>query len=681
MMPEAPPESTVKTAHVAAFDWGVAEDESAARDQVEAASRLRQEVESRYPDAKLLPSPGGVAILFSGSFSDALDATGYLCSLSLKSPRVGFSSGPIYSHSDISLQETFAGPAVNMAFRLRDHASDGQILLAGAAIDELAATENQLAPIGNRELRPGQFTAVYAIGGEGERREEPLLSQPEIAIRSGIKRKVVLVYKRRTEPDNYVLWKLEQSLRDFGHDVFIDRHLVGGTDWRNEIRQRILDADFLIPLVSLASASSEMMLEEVRIAVRAFQTHGHPRVLPIRVAYEGNLPSELSNYLDPFQYVLWEERGEDHHMVSQVQTALQQNLEAPVKPVIAPVVEVPSITLEAIGGAVPLGSRFYVPRPADEELRKGIDRRDSILLIKAARQMGKTSLLARGCQHAREHGARVAVTDLQRFEPNAFESLDSMLMALAFSLADSVDAEVLPDAFWKPHRGSKSNFESYLRKHIIADGGHLVWALDEVDRLQGRDFTGELFGLLRSFHNARAFEPDGHFHRLTMIFSYATEASDFIADMDQSPFNVGTPIPLSDFSASEVGQLHEAYGTPLTSERDLQDLIQLLGGHPYLLRRALTSIVIGPMTLAEFSRQALLDDGPLGDHLKRLLFILTQDQPLLSAMHEILDIGRSSARTQFYRLRSAGIVGGESPSTCGPRCALYGQYLAAYLPR
>ena len=35
----------------------------------------------------------------------------------------------------------------------------------------------------------------------------------------------------------------------------------------------------------------------------------------------------------------------------------------------------------------------------------------------------------------------------------------------------------------------------------------LVWAMDEVDRLFPCPFRSEVFGLFRSWHNARATEP------------------------------------------------------------------------------------------------------------------------------------------------------------------------------
>ena len=59
-----------------------------------------------------------------------------------------------------------------------------------------------------------------------------------------------------------------------------------------------------------------------------------------------------------------------------------------------------------MGGAVGLGSRFYVLHEADEESGAAVARRDSIVLVKGARQVGKTSVLARGLQRARESDAR-----------------------------------------------------------------------------------------------------------------------------------------------------------------------------------------------------------------------------------------------------------------------------------
>ena len=55
-------------------------------------------------------------------------------------------------------------------------------------------------------------------------------------------------------------------------------------------------------------------------------------------------------------------------------------------------------------------------RPADAAFRTAVARGDSIVLVKGPRQAGKTSLLARGLQSAREAGHQVVLTDLQKLD-------------------------------------------------------------------------------------------------------------------------------------------------------------------------------------------------------------------------------------------------------------------------
>src|SRR5262245_47897064 len=87
--------------------------------------------------------------------------------------------------------------------------------------------------------------------------------------------------------------------------------------------------------------------------------------------------------------------------------------------------------LEPVGGAMPLNSKFYIVRGADEEFRAAIARQDSIVLIKGARQVGKTSLLARGLQQARAAGAKVVLTDLQKLNASDLASAEAFYLALA----------------------------------------------------------------------------------------------------------------------------------------------------------------------------------------------------------------------------------------------------------
>src|SRR5262249_9292212 len=155
----------------------------------------------------------------------------------------------------------------------------------------------------------------------------------------------------------------------------------------------------------------------------------------------------------------------------------------------------------------------------------------------------------RGLQEARTAGARVLVTDFQKLNASDLESADSLLRALGEWLADQLELETAPDKVWNPRRGPSVNFERYMLKKVMPRGtSTLVWAMDEVDRLFAYGYRSEVFGLFRSWHNARMTEPTLPWSRLTLAIAYATEAHLFIEDMNQSPFNVGTLLVLEDFN-------------------------------------------------------------------------------------------------------------------------------------
>jgi len=75
----------------------------------------------------------------------------------------------------------------------------------------------------------------------------------------------------------------------------------------------------------------------------------------------------------------------------------------------------------------------------EQEFQSALLRRDSIVLVKGARQMGKTSLLARGLQHARQSGARVALADFQKLNVKHLASVEAFYLTLGEFVADQLD--------------------------------------------------------------------------------------------------------------------------------------------------------------------------------------------------------------------------------------------------
>jgi hypothetical protein len=510
--------------------------------------------------------------------------------------------------------------------------------------------------------------------------------------------KVVLIYRRDAEPDQTLVKMLEEQLSAADCEVFVDRHLTMGVEWAKEIEARIRRADAVVPLLSTESIYSEMLGFEIETAHEAAQLNqGLPRILPIRVNYTGPLPEPVSSIVDPIQYFLWEGNQDDlglstelleviKHLPHRTRAAEPEPGQPAIKKAAAVSPErTPGplgrpAALESLGGAVPLNSEFYVERISDAELNTSIANRDSIVLIKGARQMGKTSLLARGLQQARTAGIKAVSTDLQKFNADSFKSVNALYLSLAASMVDQLELEVSPADIWEERRGPNANFERFMRRAILSRVyAPLVWGLDEVDRLFATPYGTDMFGLLRSWHNERALDPSGPWSTLTIVIAYATEAHLFITDMNQSPFNVGTRLMLEDFSLAQVEDLNRRYRQPLRDDEELSRFFRLVGGQPYLVRRGLHEMSKRQLSFEAFEDLASRDESFYGDHLRRALVLLVRDAEMSRAMRGLLHGEPCPNSDTFDRLRSASLVIGHTPEDARPRCRLYTSYLRRHL--
>jgi len=498
----------------------------------------------------------------------------------------------------------------------------------------------------------------------------PVPALPEPAVKAE-QLQVVLLYRRNVQPDEQIMHALEEKLTDQGYEVFVDRHLAVGVDWAREIEKKIGTADAVVALLSAASVESEMLSYEVQLAHSFSERQsGRPRLFPVRVQFQGEFPDSLHSALDGINYALWRDPADNDQIVADLAKALQAPQEAfRRKP-----------NLEPVGGALPLHSKFYIVRPSDQEFYSAVDRNDSIILLKGARQMGKTSLMARGLQQARKAGARVVLTDFQKLNSAHLQSVDSLFLCLAQAIAEQLDLDVIAEDSWNARRGPSMNFERFLRREILSRiDGHLVWGMDEVDRLFACDFGSEVFGLFRSWHNERSLDPSGPWQNLSLAIAYASEAHLFITDVNQSPFNVGTRLVLADFTLDQVRELNRRYGFPLSNEGELERFYALLGGQPFLTQRGLHQMTERGLPFLDFTAGAARDEGPYGDHLRRIFVSLNQDPSLCEVVRSVIGGKHSSNTESFYRLRSSGIVAGECARDMKLRCQLYEQYLSRHL--
>jgi hypothetical protein len=499
---------------------------------------------------------------------------------------------------------------------------------------------------------------------------------------------VFISYKHDVQPDVRLAGAVLGRLREAGHDVFIDSQIKVGDDWSTVIEEKVRSAEYLIVFLSPAAAASEMVIEEIRIARRIRAQQGRPKILPVRVAHEEPLPYELGAYLDQLQYALWRTNADDLSILDQLAAAIEgRDLPAHAVDLRREPIDERNATplpafdvrwLDSGTGAMRVANPFYIERDLDRKAKEAVTRMGETILIRGSRQSGKSSALARICQHARENAQKTLFVDFQGVDKSKLQDLNSLLRYLADLISLKLKTPEGPDGYWKSALGPADQFSGFFETEVLQHmKAPFVFALDEVDRIFGYPgYASEFFGLLRSWHNKRAF--DETWSNLNLVLAYSTESSLLIQDQNQSPFNVGEPLESSDFTSDQVIELNQRHGSPL-SRAEIDLLMSVVSGHPYLVRKALFELVANRRTFDVLRSSAADDDGPFSDHLQRSLVWLAGHEGLKAAFKSLLQTGVCDTDTNFHGLRAAGLVRGHSRQSAQPRCGLYRLYFTERL--
>jgi AAA-like domain len=182
--------------------------------------------------------------------------------------------------------------------------------------------------------------------------------------------------------------------------------------------------------------------------------------------------------------------------------------------------------------------------------------------------------------------------------------------------------------------------------------------------------AADFFGLLRAWHE-EAKNRD-IWKKLRLVVVHSTEVY-VPMDINQSPFNVGLPIELLEFTPQQVRDLAKLHGLDWQGEVDR--LMAVVGGHPYLIRLALYHIARQDLTLDELLATAPTEAGLYGDHLRRHLWNLQQQPELERSMRSVI-MDAHSVRLESslaFKLHSMGLVNLKGNEVI-PRIQLYRQY-------
>ena len=333
-------------------------------------------------------------------------------------------------------------------------------------------------------------------------------------------------------------------------------------------------------------------------------------------------------------------------------------------------------------GSVQPDSSLYTEREEIETVCcQTLQQPGSLLRVKAPKLFGKTSLI--NYILAQSQACQTTHLSLASVQQGIISNLDKFLRWFCLQVTLSINLENNLDKYWNTDiLGSNDNCTLYFEQYILPKlNCPLILALDDVDRVFSYPNVVEDFlGMLRCWHEKGKIYP--LWQKLRLMICHSTEV--YISlDLNQSPFNAGVPVELSEFNPQQVQRLATIHQLNWHSLQ-ITDLMALIGGHPYLVRLALYEISHRNLSLPQFLEEAIAQTNIYSPHLRRYLDILQKNnrQPLClrEAFKKVvtLDFPVKLDPLQIYQLHSMGLIKYQNNKLV-PRCELYREYFARVL--
>ena len=337
--------------------------------------------------------------------------------------------------------------------------------------------------------------------------------------------------------------------------------------------------------------------------------------------------------------------------------------------------ETPRAPFYVVGGTMAPGSPSYIRRRADDELLEAVLAGEFCYVL-TARQMGKSSLMARTVHRLREIGVDSAVVDLTQIGgAKSGINTEQWYYGIAHAIHRQLKPGVDTRAWWRERADlhAAQRFAELLRALVHEpERRRMVIFVDEIDATIDLPFSDEFFAAVRACYNARSL--DGAFARLTFVLLGVSTPQELIHDQAQTPFNIGRSIELTDFTIDEAlplaGGMRQQPG--VQAEALLRRVMYWTDGQPYLTQSLCRSVgdavagddVAGGTIVDRLVERRYLTDSALRDdhNLKFISARLTaagMPAELLDLYGQIVSgeaVANDATSPAHAELRLAGVV-------------------------
>lgn len=341
-----------------------------------------------------------------------------------------------------------------------------------------------------------------------------------------------------------------------------------------------------------------------------------------------------------------------------------------------------SISYPLIQGSISPDSPYYIQRQGIEKFCLEILEQPNLYLqIKAPKWMGKTSLLFYLLKEMKKRSYHTFYLDLKGVETITITKLEHFLDWFCFQISRSFRLN------YSMLSTDLSNISShidrctvYFEDYLLITLEHpLILAIDNLNYLFShpeilRDFLAMLHLWQEKGKKVSLWQ------KIKIIFAYSPD-NPFFLEFDLSFldwFDLGMVIQLTDFNPSHLNQLLSFYPLHWSSAQQTA-LINLVGGHPYLITLALTEISRGQITLENLLQNPSSSTRIYAQYLQRYFKLLRQfptlNQAFLRVVYSehpiVLDI------IQIEQLLNLGLISIQENQAL-PKCFLYRDYFRRY---
>ncbi|MEG4595415.1 AAA-like domain-containing protein [Microcoleus sp. F8_C2] len=323
--------------------------------------------------------------------------------------------------------------------------------------------------------------------------------------------------------------------------------------------------------------------------------------------------------------------------------------------------------------------RYLERSKIESRYEQEISRPGCLLRLKAPWHMGKTTLINKLINKAKGQGYFTVYLSFKIAPNDVLNDLDRLLRwfsaCITKQLMEQGIALQLPEnlsSYWDETFGSKLSCKYYLNKKILIKiSSVLLVVVEDIDLVcETPKIADDFLDMLRDWREEANKIND--WKKLRLIITYSRKI--ITSSIYKSPFNVAeTELP--EFEYEEVCALVQKYELNCDSSQ-IQQLIGIVGGYPFLIQQALVKIYRSEITFDELLKTDPTDSRIYSNHLEEHLLFLQTHAELEKSMKRVVD-EREPVKLdweQANQLYSMGLVKLERIFYATPRCQLYRQY-------